>query len=120
MGVLLRYHWPGNVRELENCIERAAVMADGDILDVTDLNQILRPTALDSAKAPIGGDPEAWPRSLKDAERELILKTLRNVQGNRTRAAELLGISLRGLHYKLKSLRDEGFAASLSDNAEEN
>jgi DNA-binding NtrC family response regulator len=120
MGVFLRYHWPGNVRELENCIERAAVMADEDILDVTDLSQILRPAALDGSKGVSTGDTEAWPRSLKDAERELILRTLRNVQGNRTRAAELLGISLRGLHYKLKSLRDEGFTASLKDVADEN
>jgi len=106
MGVLLRYHWPGNVRELENCIERAAVMADGDILDVTDLTQILRPVAAGAAPPPSASDH--WPRSLRDAERDLILKTLQSVQGNRTRAAELLGISLRGLHYKLKSLREQG------------
>jgi DNA-binding NtrC family response regulator len=102
MGVLLRYHWPGNVRELENCIERAAVMADGDILDVTDLTQILRPVAAGAAPPPSASDH--WPRSLRDAERDLILKTLQSVQGNRTRAAELLGISLRGLHYKLKAI----------------
>jgi len=119
MGVLLRYHWPGNVRELENCIERAAVMADEDILDVTDLNQILRPTTLDGSKDVSTGENEAWPQSLKVAERELILRTLRNVQGNRTRAAELLGISLRGLHYKLKSLRDEGFTTSSTESAED-
>jgi DNA-binding NtrC family response regulator len=120
MGVLLRYHWPGNVRELENCIERAAVMSDDDILDVTDLNQILRPATLDASKSTAGEDGETWPRSLKDAERNLILKTLRNVQGNRTRAAELLGISLRGLHYKLKSLRQEGFTDAPSEGTEEN
>ncbi len=106
MGVLLRYHWPGNVRELENCIERAAVMADGDILDVKDLNQVLRPIP-----ATPRSESDPWPRSLKEAERDLILKTLQSVQGNRTRAAELLGISLRGLHYKLKSFRQEGAAA---------
>ncbi len=110
MGVLLRYHWPGNVRELENCIERAAVMADGDILDVKDLTQVLRP-----GPAPARTDPDPWPRSLKDAERDLILKTLQSVQGNRTRAAELLGISLRGLHYKLKSFRQEGISAISAD-----
>jgi len=106
MGVLLRYHWPGNVRELENCVERAAVMADGDILDVTDLTQILRPVPAGGPSPPPA--PDSWPRSLRDAERDLILKTLQSVQGNRTRAAELLGISLRGLHYKLKSLREQG------------
>jgi DNA-binding NtrC family response regulator len=106
MGVLLRYHWPGNVRELENTVERAAVMSDGDILDVTDLSQVLRPVAGRPALPP--SDPAPWPRSLKEAERELIVKTLQSVQGNRTRAAELLGISLRGLHYKLKTLQQEG------------
>ncbi len=106
MGVLLRYQWPGNVRELENCIERAAVMADGDILDVTDLTQILRAVTTGAPSPP--DTSESWPRSLRDAERALILKTLQSVQGNRTRAAELLGISLRGLHYKLKSLREQG------------
>ena len=115
MGILLRYHWPGNVRELENCVERAAVMSDGDILDVTDLTQILRPAALDAARTPMNGEGESWPRSLRDSERDLILKTLRNLQGNRTRAAEILGISLRGLHYKLKSLREEGFTTAASE-----
>jgi DNA-binding NtrC family response regulator len=113
MGVLLRYHWPGNIRELENCIERAAVMSDSDILDITDLSQVLRPVGGRTAAPPT--DPESWPRSLKEAERELILKTLQSVQGNRTRAAELLGISLRGLHYKLKSLQQEGVSLTPSN-----
>ena len=104
LGVLLRYSWPGNIRELENFIERAAVMADGDLLEVTDLSQVL------SAPPPPGAlRPEAaLPGSLKEAERTLILKTLETVQGNRTRAAELLGISLRGLYYKLKELQHAG------------
>jgi DNA-binding NtrC family response regulator len=110
MGVLLRYHWPGNVRELENCIERAAVMADGDVLDIVDLAQVLRPLGGRTPQIPPDGN--AWPRSLKEAEQDLILKTLQNVQGNRTRAAELLGISLRGLHYKLKALQQERLPAS--------
>jgi Nif-specific regulatory protein len=108
MGVLLRYHWPGNVRELENCIERAAVMADTDILDIPDLSSILRPTGEAASTA----SNDSWPRSLKDSERDLILKTLQGVNGNRTRAAELLGISLRGLHYKLKSFRQDEIPAA--------
>jgi DNA-binding NtrC family response regulator len=79
-------------------------MADGGVLDVTDFTQILHPS---TAGAP-PPDKDPGPRSLKDAERTLILKTLQSVQGNRTRAAELLGISLRGLYYKLKELQQAG------------
>jgi DNA-binding NtrC family response regulator len=104
MGVLLRYHWPGNVRELENAVERAAVLADRDIIDLEDLSHVLRSAA--QSPTPEGSTP--WPRSLKEAERDLILKTLEGVQGNRTRAAELLGISLRGLYYKMKELQEAG------------
>ncbi len=109
MGLLLRYAWPGNVRELENCIERAAVLADEDILDVADLSEVLRPQPASAPRVPSA--PAAGPRSLREVERDLILQTLQDVQGNRTRAAELLGISLRGLHYKLKTFRQEGILA---------
>jgi len=105
IGTLLRYHWPGNIRELENCIERAAVMADTDTLDISDLDQILHPTKTQTFGPP--PQPETSLQSLKDVERDVILRTLESVQGNRTRAAELLGISLRGLQYKLKALREE-------------
>jgi DNA-binding NtrC family response regulator len=107
MVALLRYAWPGNVRELENCIERAAVLCAGKILDVDDLALVLPPNRGAVRPSPSTGD-EAWPRGLKatckDVERALILKTLQGVGGNRTRAAELLNISLRGLHYKLREL----------------
>ncbi len=106
MGALLRYHWPGNVRELENCIERAAVMTDGSILEFQDLSQILRTRSASAPQQPTL--TENWPRSLKEVEHDLIIRTLQGVQGNRTRAAELLGISLRGLHYKLKEMQQAG------------
>ncbi len=119
MGALLRYAWPGNVRELENCIERAAVMTDGTILDLQDLSHVLRTR---TPTAPATAAPEQWPRSLKEVEHDVIVRTLQSVQGNRTRAAELLGISLRGLHYKLKEMQQAGLlpppANGSSDPAE--
>jgi hypothetical protein len=115
MTELLRYSWPGNIRELENVIEQAAVMSEGDLLEITDLASFLR-----SGRGPgVAEEVAAWPRSLKDAERDLILRTLQNVQGNRTRAAELLRISLRGLHYKLREIqREQAGEAPRSEPAE--
>jgi transcriptional regulator with PAS, ATPase and Fis domain len=110
MGAFLRHDWPGNIRELENCIERAAVMADGEVLDPFDLTPILRSAEGSGTQGP-NGPSLSSPRSLKDVERDLILKTLESVNGNRTRAAGLLGISLRGLHYRLKNLKQGGTAA---------
>ena len=110
MAALLHYHWPGNVRELENCIERAAVMSDEKVLDFEDPALLLRHTGGTSPPPPATNETY-WPCRLRDsrkeAERDLILKTLRCVNGNRTRAANLLGISLRALHYKLKALGTE-------------
>lgn len=106
MALLLRHHWPGNVRELENCIERASVLAEKDILDVRDLAPILRSARNGEQLAPTNGVTR--PLSLREAERDLILETLKRVQSNRVQAAELLGISLRGLYYKLENLREEG------------
>jgi DNA-binding NtrC family response regulator len=103
MGVLLRYSWPGNIRELENVIEQAAVMSEGDILEIADIASLFRSHGWNG----LAEEVSPWPCSLKEAERDLILKTLQNVQGNRTRAAELLGISLRGLHYKLREFQRE-------------
>jgi DNA-binding NtrC family response regulator len=95
--LLLKYDWPGNVRELQNCIERAGVMADEDIIDIGDLHQVLHPVAQAAAQTEGGA-------GLRDMEHTLIQDTLRQTRGNKTAAAALLGISLRGLHYKLKRL----------------
>ncbi len=101
MRLLLQYHWPGNVRELENVIESAMVMAEGEVIDVADLSKLV--------KTPVGSAPVAAVSNggvgmtLRELEKEHILWVLREVQGNRTRAAQILGISLRGLHYKLKT-----------------
>ena len=87
--IIERYHWPGNVRELENAIERAIVLA-GD-RDITPDELII----------PRVSKPMTGAKSLKDNEREFVLKTLEDYSGNKTKTASALGVSLRWLHYKL-------------------
>ncbi|MFQ5848473.1 MAG: sigma-54 dependent transcriptional regulator [Candidatus Methylomirabilales bacterium] len=96
---LLQYDWPGNVRELQNCVERAAILADGAFIDIAHLHQILHP-AQAGAAGPAGD-------TLRERERAMIRDALRQTRGNKTAAAALLGISIRGLHYKLKRLEKD-------------
>lgn len=96
MKLFTAYHWPGNVRELENFIERAVVISKNRMLGVTDFPQSLVLGKADE----IGGDLRPG-MSVHEAEKILILKTLKDQGGNRTRAAELLGINPRTLRNKL-------------------
>ncbi len=89
------YHWPGNVRELNNAIERAVVLSgDDNSINVTDLS------------LPLKGDGSGS-KTLRDFERDIVLKTLDELSGNKTRTAEVLGVSLRWLHYRLKEWTEE-------------
>src|SRR5579862_6390522 len=100
LDLFASYSWPGNVRELRNVLERAAIVSDRDLIGraslPTDFGHAPAATASDlaSLRFPLGTTVEA-------AERELILQTLASTN-NKTRAAELLGISLKTLHNKLK------------------
>ena len=99
-----RHSWPGNVRELRNVIEHAIVVCEGQRIEKQHLpsqmydGRVLRNE--DSISLPI-------PISLEEAERQLILKTLIRTSNNKTRAADLLQISLKTLHNKLKAYREE-------------
>lgn len=93
LRVLQRYRWPGNVRELENVVQRLVVMADGNSVDVPDLPSLMRFSALEK-----GG----FDRPLAEVESEYIRNVLASVDGNRTRAAEILGIDRKTLREKLK------------------
>jgi len=96
---LSRYDWPGNIRELENCLERGVIMARGEIIAPADLPPQIQ--ALSQAKEGQGfGFPSGI--SLQEVEKALILKTLEDTGGNRSRAAEILGINRRTLQNKLK------------------
>ena len=94
--LLMQYDWPGNVRELEYSILRAVLFAEGDVILPKHLPEEIQSTLQREAEnVPVG-------LTMKEMEKELILKTLEKMEGNRTRTAEILGISLRSLQYKLK------------------
>jgi two-component system response regulator HydG len=102
LDLLVRYDWPGNVRELEHAIERAVILARGEHVTQAELPPDIRAASGDAdglahqeRSLPVG-------LTLKEVERELIRKTLEHTGGNRTRAAEVLGISRATLHNKLK------------------
>jgi DNA-binding NtrC family response regulator len=92
----LQYDWPGNIRELENMVERWLVLYQGDFLTTSHLFLNEGATALPPASL---GKPSM---SVREMERALIMETLQAMNGNRTQAAKILGISLRTLRNKLR------------------
>jgi len=107
MEALLKYSWPGNVRELRTAIEHAVVLCRGDRITLRDLPASVREAVAVPVPAPA---PTALPTAdltLKDAERELILRALRETGGNRSLAARKIGISRRTLYRKLKQYQIE-------------
>jgi DNA-binding NtrC family response regulator len=101
MRMLEQYNWPGNVRELRNVVERAVILSTGEFIEPKHLPPL------------VGGSAAAVPPAIslepgvtvEEAERRLILLTLEHTRDNKTRAAEILGISLKTLHNKLNRLR---------------
>ena len=94
--LFMQYDWPGNVRELEYSILRAVLFAEGDVILPKHLPEEIQLAGRQQVESvPVG-------LTMKEMEKELILKTLERMEGNRTRTAEVLGISLRSLQYKLK------------------
>jgi DNA-binding NtrC family response regulator len=125
--LLAAHPWPGNVRELENTIHRAVLLAAGDSIGP---EAIMTPDGRHAAlaAAPRGDmapdrDDAALPtqelvgRTVADVERELIIDTLYHCLGNRTHAANILGISIRTLRNKLKQYNDEGVKVPLPGEA---
>jgi two-component system response regulator AtoC len=107
MAALCAYSWPGNVRELRNVIERMVVLTHGTRLTVRDLPAQLRASAAHDPKMAWHLEPgkEGIPASIHVAERTMIYASLKRNAGNRTRAADELGISRRTLQRKLKEYR---------------
>ena len=94
MTAMSQYHWPGNVRELKNTIERLVVMTEGNSISIEDLPENIRVVSSTTA--------EGTEVILSGVEKKHILKVLHEKQGNKTLAAEALGISLKTLYNKLK------------------
>lgn len=110
MNWILRYNWPGNVRELRTAIEHAVVLSKGDRIAARDLPPPIRSAAAESQN---GGPPtRTLARSdltVQEAEKQLIIRALKETGGNRTLAAKKIGISRRSLHRKLHLYHLEGF-----------
>jgi DNA-binding NtrC family response regulator len=104
---VLQYHaWPGNVRELRNVIERAVIICSGEQIErhhfaPYPIDQRERLRIEDTISFPVG-------TPLEEVERQMIMRTLSKTGNNKTRAAELLGISLKTMHNKLNLYRDRG------------
>jgi len=113
--LLRRHPWRGNVRELENAMHRAVLLAKGDSIGADAITLRSLAEVIDSREN--SGAPEAVARdkvkklvgrTVADVERDLILDTLNHCLGNRTHAANILGISIRTLRNKLKQYSEEG------------
>ncbi len=100
--LIMSYSWPGNVRELRNAMERAVIVARGELIAPENLPPNVR-------GGPSGNDPVVLAgMTVDEVERRLILLTLEKTGGNKTKAARLLDVSLKTLHNKLRRYREAG------------
>ena len=100
---LEEYDWPGNVRELENIIERAVVLADGDRVETHHL-----PSGFGRENTAVAEDLHIPGATLEELERYAILKTYEATGGSTSETAEILGVSVRKVQYRLRDYREEG------------
>jgi DNA-binding NtrC family response regulator len=116
MELFKSYPWPGNVRELRNVIERAAIASDRGAITRQHLPSDFGHAPASAANSALGGIRFPVGTTVDAVERELILQTLAATSQNKTRAAELLGISLKTLHNKLKEYEAGRKDASQPEN----
>ena len=100
---LQRYAWPGNVRELRNVIERLMIMVPGDAITTSDLSFLDVPLVPASASSAGSSERRTLHEARDQFERDLILKTLAEQQGNMSRTAEVLGVERSNLYRKMKT-----------------
>ncbi len=96
MEAMLKHDWPGNVRELQNAVQRGVTLCSGDQIDASDLGLISDRDII-----------QALPETLDEVEKMYVLKTLEEMDNNKTRTAQKIGKSLRWLQYKLKEWQVE-------------
>lgn len=100
-AALLRYAWPGNIRELQNCMERAAIVTRGDLVNAADILMFgaeAPPAAADAPRSP----PNDLDAEIARIERDFVLAALKETGGVQARAAERLGVSERSLWHRIK------------------
>ncbi|MGB9615803.1 MAG: sigma-54-dependent transcriptional regulator [Desulfomonilaceae bacterium] len=115
LDALMRYPWPGNIRELENVVERAVILTSDEYVPFSELPESIRGATED----PLMEQARQGIRSgmtIREMERELIIKTLEDNEGNRTRTSRILGITRRTLQLKLK---EYGIDQPGSDSSQE-
>src|SRR6202521_4482040 len=114
LNLFQNYSWPGNVRELRNALERAVIVCEGAVIETKHLTPGFGQATVRTSSE----DPDAIHlgvgTTVEEAERRLILKTIESTSNNKTRAAEILGISLKTLHNKLKEYGNAAADAALA------
>ena len=116
---LADYSWPGNVRELRNCLERATALSTGEVIEADQIlgSGVSSPgSGVESKNRPFAG-PQSPAATLDDLEREHILRVLHESEGNRERAAAILGISSRTLYRKLREYETHTRSVGLATEA---
>ncbi|MBZ5531293.1 MAG: sigma-54 dependent transcriptional regulator [Acidobacteriia bacterium] len=111
LQIFSSYNWPGNVREMRNTLERAVIVCQGSVVEQSHLPPNFGSSSLKISTGDGDGIRMEVGTTVGEAEKMLILKTLAATNNNKTRAAEILGISLKTLHNKLKEYGNAGVAS---------
>ena len=107
LEAMIRYDWPGNVRELRTAVEHAVVLAKGEMIQLTNLPHSVQSRGVIQSERQLN-QPIGKGVTLEEAEKQLIIRTIKECRGNRTAAAKKIGISRRTLHRKLHRYGLEG------------
>jgi len=108
LEAMIRYEWPGNVRELRTAVEHAVVLSKDEMIQLTDLPQSVQSRGVIQSEVQLNQPLIGKGVTLEEAEKQLIIRTIKECRGNRTMAAKKIGISRRTLHRKLHRYSLEG------------